>query len=133
MDEKIINDLNLYIKKHRSNIEKSCSLSEYIFLKMREKNIDNASIIYQKANMSKQTYSAIIKSNSASLNSCIKLVFALNLNNHECKLLLKKAGYTLSSSKIYSLIIRYSIENNLTLDECDELLRIKGYDSLFKD
>lgn len=31
-----------------------------------------------------------------SLNNLIKIMFALELNNHECKYLLKKAGYTLS-------------------------------------
>ena len=35
------------------------------------------------------------------LSNLIKVVFALELNNHECKYLLKKAGYTLSSANNY--------------------------------
>ena len=62
----------------------------------------------------------------------MKLAFALKVNNHECKYLLKKAGYTLSSSNRFALIIRYAIENRIyDLIEVNALLEENGYgDSL---
>ena len=59
-------------------------------------------------------------------------MFALELNNLECKYLLKKAGYTLSSANNYYLIIRYCIENKIyDLSTSNDLLRDNGYkDSL---
>lgn len=62
------------------------------------------------------------------LNNLIKIVFALELNNHECKYLLKKARYTLSSSNNYYLIIRYCIENKIyDLSKLNDLLIENGY------
>ena len=67
-----------------------------------------------------------------SLNNLVKIVFALELNNHECKYLLKKAGYTLSSANNYYLIIRYCVENKIhDLSKLNDLLIENGYkDSL---
>ena len=60
----------------------------------------------------------------------IKLVFALRLNNHECKYLLEKAGYTLSSASTYSLIIRYCIENKIyDLNKVNDYLEEYGFNS----
>lgn len=69
-----------------------------------------------------------------SLNVCIKLALALNCNNHECKYLLKKAGYTLTSSSNYALIIRYAIKNKIyDFDKVNDMLTEYGYtDSILK-
>ena len=49
--------------------------------------------------------------------------------NHECKYLLKKAGYTLASSSTYALVIRYCIENKIyDLDKVNEYLTQYGYE-----
>lgn len=89
----------------------------------------NAADLYNKANVSRQLYSSIVSGNSnPSLNVCLKLVFALRADNHECKYLLKKAGYTLSSSNEYALIIRYAIENKIyDIYKVNELLEANGY------
>lgn len=94
-----------FIAKHRSNIS-------YLYELMDKYGFKEASDLYNKANVSRQLYSSIISGKSnPSLNTSLKFVFALKANNHECKYSLKKAGYTLASASIYSLVIRYCLEN----------------------
>ena len=115
-------DLKQYIEFHRQNKERSCDLVTYLYYLMDRSGLDAPSL-YQKANLSRQLYSSIISGKSKpSLNVLIKIAFALQLNNHECKLLLKKASYTLSSSSTFSLIIRYCIENRIY-----DLRQLNGY------
>ncbi len=93
----------------------------------------NAFDLYNKALISRQLYSSIISSKSnPSSNLSLKLAFALGVTNHECKHLLKKAGYTLASSNEYFLIIRYVIENKIyDVYKVNEQLKQRGYsDSL---
>ena len=125
--------LKEYIKKHKANEEKSSSFIEYLYSLMDKYGFDDASDLYNKANISRQLWSSIISNKShPSLNVCLKIAFALKVNNHECKYLLKKAGYTLSSNNEYSLIIRYCIENKIyDLIKVNKLLESYGYsDSL---
>ena len=125
--------LEEFIKKHHISKEKSESFVEYLYFLMDEHSINKAPDLYNKANISKQLWSSVISGKSSpSLNFCLKLVFAMELTNHECKYLLKKAGYTLASSNKYSLIIRYAIENHIyDIDEVNDLLEKNGYkDSL---
>lgn len=106
--------LEEYIAKHHENLEKSQSFVNYLYSLMEKYNITNASEIYNKANISRQLWSSIISEKSCpSLNACVKIALAMHLTNHECKYLLKKAGYTLSSANKFSLIIRYAIENKI--------------------
>ena len=126
-------DLETFIKEHRRNEEKSKDFVSYLYQLMDERGYSKNSDLYNKANISRQTWSLIISNKiNPSLNSVLKIVFALELNNHECKFLLKKAGYTLASSSTYSLIIRYCIENKIyDLIKVNELLEQNGYkDSL---
>lgn len=126
-------DLETFIKEHRRNEEKSKDFVSYLYQLMDERGYSKNSDLYNKANISRQTWSLIISNKiNPSLNSVLKIVFALELNNHECKFLLKKAGYTLASSSTYSLIIRYCIENRIyDLIKVNELLEKNGYkDSL---
>ena len=100
---------------------------------MNKYGIDNPSDIYNKANISRQLWSSIISEKShPSLNVSIKIDLTKKINNHECKYLLKKAGYTLASSNKYALIIRYAIENKIyDINEVNKLLEDNGYsDSL---
>jgi len=96
---------------------------------MRKYGYDNKpSELYNKANITKQTWSKLIGGEfSPSLNTCLKIVFALGLDNHECKYLLKKAGYTLASSSTQALIIRYCVENKLDIYTLDEYLSAYGF------
>ncbi len=124
-------ELKEYIQKHKLNQEKSKDFVSYL-LELKEKHgFVKDSDLYNKAGISRQTWSNIINCKSKeipTLNNLLKLVFALQLDTHECKYLLKKVGYTLSSSSEYSLVIRYCIENKIyDPDKVNELLMQHGY------
>lgn len=122
-----------FIKKHQTTKEKASSFVEYLYSLMDKYGFDNASDLYNKANISRQLWSSIVSEKSnPSLNICLKLALAMEVTNHECKYLLKKAGYTLASSNKFSLIIRYAIENKIyDVYKVNELLEQNGYsDSL---
>lgn len=105
--------LDEYIRLHRKESVKSSDFVTYLYKLMDEKGM-NAPTLYKRANITKQAYSSIISNKSIpTLNTLIKIIFALRLNNRQCKYLLKKVGYTLASSSIYALIIRYCIENEI--------------------
>lgn len=126
-------EVELYIEKHQSNQERSSSFIDYLYLMMEKYGFDKASDLYNKANISRQLWSSLISEKShPSLEICIKLVFALKLNNRECKLFLKKAGFTLCSASKYSLIIRYALKHKIyDLNELNKILKEFGYqDSL---
>lgn len=125
--------LEEFIKRHKSSKEKTSSFVEYLYSLMDKYGFSNASDLYNKANISRQLWSSIISEKSnPSLNVCLKIAFALRISNHECKYLLKKAGYTLASSNKFALIIRYAIENKIyDIYKVNELLENNGYaDSL---
>ena len=125
--------LEEFIAKHRSSKEKALSFVEYLYSLMNKYGFDNPADLYNKANISRQLWSSIISGKSnPSLNVCLKIAFALKATNHECKYLLKKAGYTLASSNKFALIIRYAIENKIyDINEVNTLLENNGYkDSL---
>ena len=128
-----VETLEEYIKKHSVNKEKTDSFVEYLYLLMDKYGFKNAANLYTKANISRQLWSSIISEKSSpSLNVCLKIIFALEADNHECKYLLKKAGFTLASSNKYSLIIRYAIENKIyDIYKVNDLLKQNGFaDSL---
>ena len=125
--------LQEFITKHQSNNEKASSFVEYLYSLMNKYGFDNAGDLYNKANISRQLWSSIISGKSnPSLNVCLKVALSMHVTNHECKYLLKKAGYTLSSSNKYALIIRYAIENQIyDIYDVNKLLEENGYgDSL---
>jgi len=125
--------LKEFIAKHRKTKEKTLSFVEYLYSLMDKYGFENASDLYNKANVSRQLWSSIISEKSnPSLNVCLKLAFAMQITNHECKYLLKKAGYTLASSNEYALIIRYAIENKIyDIYDVNKLLEENGFgDSL---
>lgn len=123
-------NLNQFIQKHKANKEKSSSFVEYLYFLMDKYGFANASDLYNKANISRQLWSSIISNKSnPSLNVCLKIIFTLHVNNHECKYILKKAGYTLASSNNFALIIRYAIENKIyDINKVNDLLEKNGYE-----
>ncbi len=128
-----VESLDEFIKKHTTSKEKTSSFVEYLYSLMDKYGYVNASSLYDKANISRQLWSSIVSEKSnPSLNVCLKIAFAMGVDNHECKYLLKKAGYTLASSNKYGLIIRYAIENRIyDIYKVNELLENNGYaDSL---
>lgn len=128
-------ELRDYIKKHKLNKEKSLDFVTYLYQLMDKYGYDKNSDLYNKANISKQSWSLIISGQvSPSLKTLIKIIFALHLDNHECKYLLKKAGYTLASSSNYALIIRYCLENKVyDLSKLNDYLIEYGYEDSLID
>lgn len=124
----ISDELELYIKDHQQSDEKSSSFVDYLYTLMNKYNIDNAADIYNKVSISRQLWSSIISEKSIpSINVCVKIALAMHLNNHECKYLLKKAGYTLSSNNRFNLIIRFCIEHKIyNIYEVNSLLKEHG-------
>lgn len=124
--------LEEFITEHRKNEEKSEDFVSYLYKLLDKHDVKKSSDVYIRANLTKQAWSKIISGKSRpSLNTCIKIAFALRLNNHECKYLLKKAGYTLSSSSVFALIIRYCFENGI-YDLCavSDMLEEYGFEDL---
>ncbi len=124
--------LKVFINKHKVNKEKSEVFVTYLYQLMDKYGFDKNSDLYDKANISRQYWSKLInKERQPSLETTLKIVFALKLTNQECKYLLKKAGYTLASSSTYALIIRYCIENKIyDLNKVNDLLEEHGFKAI---
>ena len=124
--------LKKYIARHRTNKEKTNDFVTYLYELMDKYGFDKTSDLYDKANISRQYWSKIInKERQPSLETVLKIVFALKLQNHECKYLLKKAGYTLASSSTYALVIRYCIENKIyDLNKVNDYLEEFGFKAI---
>lgn len=102
-------DLDDYIKNHRQP-----TLNQVLF-----RMIDNAGAsdteIYKKAGIDRKLFSKI-RSNSdyrPGKNTTIALALALQLDKEETNLLLSSAGYSLSESNTFDLVIQYCLENSI--------------------
>lgn len=119
------NDLDYFLKKKDAGFVET-------LLDLIKKNGHKNSTIYKRANMSKQHFSKLI--NNPSVNptkpTAIALALALELDLGQTIDLIGRAGYTLTNSSIFDLIIQYYIEHksynvveiNITLYEFDQSL-----------
>ena len=126
----------------RMAVPSACSLEEMLkqedagftetLLKLIDRTGKKDSEIYKKANLSKQHFSKI-RNNPAykpTKSTAIALALALELSLEETRDLIGRAGYALSNSSKFDLIIRYFIERgnynvveiNLALYEFDQSL-----------
>jgi O-acetyl-ADP-ribose deacetylase len=65
------------------------------------------------------------------IQTVVSLALALHLTNAESKVLIKSAGYILSSRSDFALLIRYCFENKIyDIDEVNNLLYEKGLPTL---
>ena len=111
--------------------EKDAGFTETLLLLIKQKGLKN-STVYLKANISKQHFSKLINNPNAkpSKQTAIALALALELNLEEAKDLIGRAGYALTNSSIFDLVIRYFIEHkqfnvieiNIALYEFDQPL-----------
>ena len=111
--------------------EKDSGFTERL-LELIQQSGQKNSVIYKKANISKQHFSKIINDPNAkpSKPTAIALALALELDLEGTKDLIGRAGYALTNSSTFDLIIRYFIEHkqfnvieiNIALYEFDQSL-----------
>ena len=111
--------------------EKDAGFTEILLKRIQERGLKNATV-YKKANISKQHFSKIINDPNAkpSKPTAIALALALELDLEGTKDLIGRAGYALTNSSTFDLIIRYFIERkqynvieiNMALYEFDQSL-----------
>ena len=99
--------LNEFVK------EKDAGFTETL-LSLIKKSGKKNSTIYKKANISKQHFSKLINDPEAkpSKQTAIALALALELDLDGTRDLIGRAGYALTNSSTFDLIIRYFIEHN---------------------
>ena len=111
--------------------EKDAGFTETL-LSLIKKSGKKNSVIYKKANISKQHFSKLVNDPDAkpSKPTAIALALALELDLEGTRDLIGRAGYALTNSSTFDLIIRYFIEHkqfnvieiNIALYEFDQSL-----------
>ena len=101
-------------------------------MKLIDQKGEKDSVIYKKANLSKQHFSKIRNNPDyrPTKPTAIALALALELSLEQTRDLIGRAGYALSNSSKFDLIIRYFIEQknydilqiNIALYEFDQAL-----------
>ncbi|MDO4996366.1 MAG: hypothetical protein Q4E69_04235 [Bacilli bacterium] len=118
------------ILKSYLNQNKTTSFYDLVFNYIDEyldnKNlVHKDSIVYNRAGIDRRLFSKF-RSNenySFSRNNVLKLCIALELDLDNTCILLESAGYSLSTTKAFDLIIRYYISNGIyDLDKINESL-----------
>lgn len=97
------------------------SFSSSVIRLIREKEMDETEV-YKSINIDRRLFSKIRNENyHPSKETAIALCLGLKLNLEESEALLKKAGYALSNSNKFDVIIKYFISNEIydikTIDE----------------
>ena len=111
--------------------EKDAGFTEMLLKLIKQKGLKN-STVYKKANISKQHFSKLINDPDAkpSKPTAIALALALELDLDATRDLISRAGYALTNSSTFDLIIQYFIEHkqfnvieiNIALYEFDQSL-----------
>ena len=106
-------------KKNQSELDKAISFRDESFVQMlirkiREKQINNSEC-YTKARIDRRLFSKIISNPQYKIQKKTVYAFALalELSIDETSEMLLKAGFGLSNSQIFDLIIKFFIEKNI--------------------
>lgn len=111
--------------------QKDAGFMETLLEQIRQRGLKNATV-YKRANLSRQHFSKLVNNPDGAVTKpvAVALALALELDLPQTQALLSRAGYTLTNSSIFDLIIRYHIENrlynvveiNMVLYEFDQIL-----------
>lgn len=117
---------SLYLERNLDELEfeRDITFQEAIFKILDQKGLNDVEV-YQKANIDRRLFSKIKSDNEyhPSKITAIAFGFAMELNLDEVKDLLLKAGYALSRSSIFELIVTYCIEEKIyDLNEINRIL-----------
>lgn len=107
------------------------TFQEHLFRLMDQRGLEDVAV-YKKANMDRKLFSKIRKDKQyqPSKKTAISLAIALSLSLDETEDLLRKAGYALSRSSRFDLIVCYFLEEgNPDLFEINEVLFSFGEDT----
>lgn len=90
------------------------SFSEMLFRIIETKNLQD-SLVYKNAHLDKRLFSKIRKDifYKPSKNTALGLAFGLELDLQQTKDFIGRAGYTLSNSSKFDLVVRYFLENKI--------------------
>ena len=120
-----VQDLDHFLQK------KDAGFVETLLELIQKSGLKN-STVYKKANISKQHFSKLINTPNATITKPVAVAFALalELDLAQTQELIKRAGYTLTNSSIFDLIIQFHIEKkkynvveiNTVLYEFDQIL-----------
>ncbi|MGM9970869.1 MAG: hypothetical protein ACI35W_00485 [Anaeroplasmataceae bacterium] len=108
------------------NIEKS--FNEVVLSYIIKNNLDSV-FVYNKANLHRRIYSRLFNKNyTPSKNTAICLCIALEFNYETTVIMLRKLGYTFSTTSEFDLIVSYYIKNSIyDIDEINDYLDVKGH------
>ncbi len=118
-------DLDSFLKKKDAGFVET-------LLELIQKSGQKNSTIYKRANISKQHFSKLINDPKATITKpvAVALALALELNLDETRDLIGRAGYTLTNSSYFDLVVQFHIEKrkynvveiNIVLYEYDQPL-----------
>ncbi len=90
------------------------SFAQTVLRLIDERNLKD-SAVYKRANMSRQLFAKLRKDDhyQPTKRTALALAFALKLNLDDTNALLSRAGYTLSHSSKFDVIVEYFLVNNI--------------------
>lgn len=106
------------------NLKRKPTLKEVLFQLIDEKGATDSEV-YKKAGIDRKHFSKIRSTPNyrPGKNTILALAFALELNKKDTDQLLNSAGYSLSESETYDLVIQFCLEKKIyDIDEVNQAL-----------
>jgi len=97
--------------------------SSHIFALMNKKGIEKSSDVYKACNMTKQTWSKMMKPDyTPSKNTVMQLCIGLKLNIDEARDLMLFAGFAFSPNKKFDVLVEFCIKNQKDILQTEAIL-----------